>query len=212
MLHVQQQHAAGVGVVAAVDAGEDVVDVVLRQHYLGYPGEVLRLVFAHPEYLGRGEAGEGDVRRQGGEPVLADGVVEVVHLVAGAPVVPEYGRADDVVVRVQRDKAVHLAAGAYAGDLGRVKARDQLRHALHYGGAPVLGVLLAPARVGEGERIFLRYGVQHRAALVHEEELDRAGAEVYSYVEHKISLSKPKIGRKRHIKSLAAVTGTSRVL
>ena len=184
VLDVEQEHAARVGVVAAVDAGEDVVDVVLRQHYLRYAREVLGLVFAHPEYLRRGEAGEGDVRGEGAEALLAYLVIEVVDFRARAPVVPEDGGAYHIVVGVERDEAVHLAARAYTRDERGVEARDELGHALHDRRAPVLGVLLAPARMREGERVLFRHRVEHRAALVEEQQLYGAGAEVDSYVKH----------------------------
>ena len=76
MLDIQEQHAGGVGVIAGVDAGELVGQVILGEHDLCDFFEVLRLVFTHPEDLGRGEAREGDVGRQRGELVLADGIVK----------------------------------------------------------------------------------------------------------------------------------------
>ena len=94
MLHVKQQHAGGVGVIAGVDARELVGQVVLREHDLCDSFEVFRLVFAHPEKLRRGEARERNVGRQRGELVLADDIVEGNHDTAEASGLPEY-----VVVR-----------------------------------------------------------------------------------------------------------------
>ena len=101
--HVQQQHPGGVGVVAAVHAGELIIHIVFRQHDLGDLLEVLRLVFTHPQQLRRGKARKGDVCRQRGESVLADGVVEVVHLFGRPSVVPQNRGADDVILRIQRN-------------------------------------------------------------------------------------------------------------
>ena len=122
MLHVKQQHAGGVGVIAGVDVRELVGQVVLREHDLCDFSEVFRLVFTHPEELRGSKAREGDVRRQSRELVLANGIVEVVDLFEGSAVVPQDRRADDVIGCIQRDEAVHLPAGADARDLICVKA------------------------------------------------------------------------------------------
>ena len=122
VLHVQQQHPGRVGVIAGMDAGELVRQIVLREHDLCDFSEVFRLVFAHPEELRGGEAREGNVGRQRGQLVFADGIVEIVDLLEGTAVIPQNRRADDVIGCIQRDKAVHLAAGADARDLICVKA------------------------------------------------------------------------------------------
>ena len=75
MLHVQQKHAGGIGIVAAVNAGEYVVYIILRQHDLRDLLEVFRLVLPHPENLGGGESGKGDVCRQRGQLIFADLIV-----------------------------------------------------------------------------------------------------------------------------------------
>ena len=75
MLHVQQQHTGGVGIVTGVNAGEDVVDVVLGQHDLGDLIEVFRLIFLHPQDLGSGKTGKGNVGGHGGELLLANYIV-----------------------------------------------------------------------------------------------------------------------------------------
>ena len=175
VLHVQQQHAAGVGVVGAVDPGEDVVDVVLGEHHLFDAGEVLRLVFPHPQHLGGGEAGEGDVGRPGGQLVLAHGLVEVVHLPGGAAVVPQDGRADHPVMLVQHHQAVHLPAGADARHLAGVKPLQELRHPLQDGAPPVLRVLLAPAGMGKFQGVLLGDHILHGPLLVHQQQLHRRG-------------------------------------
>ena len=61
MLHVQKQHAGSVRVVAGMDAGKLIVNVILGQHDLVDPGEKLRLMLPHPQNFRRGEACEGDV-------------------------------------------------------------------------------------------------------------------------------------------------------
>ena len=178
MLHVKQQHAGGVGVIAGVDARELVGQVVLREHDLCDLFEVFWLVFAHPEKLWRGEAREGNVGRQRGELVLADGIVEIVDLLEGTAVIPQNRRADDVVGFIQRDKAVHLAAGADARNFVCIKASQQLGDTGHDRAPPVLGLLLRPAGVREDERILVRDLVHDRAGFIHQQQLARGRAEI----------------------------------
>ena len=178
MLDVQQQHTAGVGIVAAVHAGETVVDIVLGKHDLRDAREVLRLMLAHPQQLRRREARKGDVRRERRELFLADDVVEIFHLLAGAPVVPEDGGPYHPVLIVKGDEAVHLSAHADAADAAFVRVLRQLEDAALYGFPPVVGVLLGPARLREGERIVLGHLVEDRARLVHKQQLDGRGTEI----------------------------------
>ena len=105
-----------------MDAGELVRQIVLREHDLCDFSEVFRLVFTHPEELRGSKAREGDVGRQRGELVLADGIVEIVDLFEGSAVIPQNRRADDVIGCIQRDEAVHLAACADARNFARVEA------------------------------------------------------------------------------------------
>ena len=178
MLHVKQQHAGGVGVIAGVDARELVGQVVLREHDLCDLFEVFRLVFAHPEELRGGEAREGNVGRQRGQLVFADDVIEIVDFFGRASVVPQNRRTDDVVGCIQRDKAVHLAAGADARDQFCVKAAQQLGNTGHNCAPPVLGLLLRPAGVWEDERILVRDLVHDRAGFIHQQQLARGRAEI----------------------------------
>ena len=64
VLHVEQQHTGSVGIIAGVNAGEPVRQVVLREHDLRDFFEIFRLVFAHPEELRRRKARKSDVCRQ----------------------------------------------------------------------------------------------------------------------------------------------------
>ena len=161
VLDIQKQHTRSVGIITGVDASELVGQIVLREHDLCDSPEVLRLIFAHPEELWRGEAREGDVGRQRGELVLADGIVEIVDLLEGTAVIPQNRRADDVIGCIQRNKAVHLPAGADARDQFCVKAAQQLRNTHHDCVPPVLGLLLRPAGLREAEGIFFRDSVQN---------------------------------------------------
>ena len=64
VLHVEQQHTGSVGIIAGVNAGEPVRQIVLREHDLRDFFEIFRLVFAHPEELRRRKARKSDVCRQ----------------------------------------------------------------------------------------------------------------------------------------------------
>ena len=58
---VQPQRAGGVGHLADLLAGHEQADVVLGQQHAARVLEHRRFVLAHPDELGRGEAGHGDV-------------------------------------------------------------------------------------------------------------------------------------------------------
>ena len=135
-------------------------------------------LLAHPEELRRGEAGKGDVRREGGELFLADDGVEILRLLGGAPVVPEDGGADHRVLLVQGHQAVHLPAAADAPDLGLVQVLGELQDAVLDGLPPVRRVLLGPAGLGEIQGIVLGNAVQDLAGLLHQQQLYRRCAQI----------------------------------
>ena len=189
MLHVQEEHSGGVGAVGAVDACEEVVDVVLGEHDFCDLGVVLGLILPHPQDFGSGETGKGDVGRQLGQLLLANLVVEVVHLLGGAAVVPQNGGANHIVVFVQDHQAVHLAARSDARHLAGVEAAQQLRDALQHGLFPVLGILLAPAGLGELQGVVFGYNVFNLALPVHQQQLDSGGAQVDSDIQHGLLLT-----------------------
>ena len=178
MLHIQQQHAGGVGVVAGMDAGELIVDEILGQHDPADAPEILRLVLLHPQELGGGEPGEGNVSGELGQLFLADHIVEVVHLLVGAAVVPEDRGADHPVVLVQNDQAVHLAAAAHTGYLADINIPGQLLQAVLHRRPPVLGVLLGPAGMREKQGIIPGNGAADLADAIHQQQLDGGCAQV----------------------------------
>ena len=167
-----------------MDAGEDVIDIVLGQHDLTDAGEALRLVFPHPQQLGGREPGEGDVGGKPAQPLLSHRPVEVLHSLRGAPVVPEDGRADHLPVSIQNHQPVHLPAGSDARHLAGVKAPQQLGDALQHGHFPVLRVLLAPAGPGEFQGVLPGYHILNGSLPVHQQQLDGGGAQIDSYVQH----------------------------
>ena len=184
MLDIEQQHAGGIGVVGAVDTGQPVVDVVLRQHDLLDAGEVLRLVVAQPEQLGRGEAGKRDVGGVTAQLILADLVVQVIDLLLGAAVIPQDAGADDLVGLIQHDKAVHLAACADAPDQRGIEAPQQRGDTVTDSVPPIGRLLLAPAGVGERDTVLTADNVVDPAGLVHQQQLDGGGAQINADVIH----------------------------
>ena len=120
--YIQKQHAGGIGIIAAMYPGEDIVDIILGEHDLGDLRKVFRLILLHPEDFGGGKTGKCNVCSQCGKLVLADLVVEVIHLLGGSAVIPEDGRTDDLVIFVQHHQAMHLTAAADTGNAGCVKS------------------------------------------------------------------------------------------
>ena len=127
----------------------------------------------HPEELRGGKSGKGDVRRELGELFLPDLRVEPGGLFLRAPVVPEDGGADDPVLRIQRDKAVHLTAAADPGNLASVNVRRQFPDSGKGLPDPVLGVLFGPAGLREAQRIFTGNHIPDFPFAVHQQKLDR---------------------------------------
>jgi hypothetical protein len=134
----------------------------------------LRLVAAHPQQLRRREPGERAVAGERDEPVEPERRLDLLALRARAPVVPEDGGPDDVVGGVERDEPVHLTGQP---DAGGVVAAQLGEHVLRRA-PPVLGILLGPARPGDGQRI-RRLGDGEDLALGGDRDaLDRRGADV----------------------------------
>ena len=65
VLHVQKQHAGSIGVIAAVDSGQNIVDIILGQHDLCDLNKVLGFILLHPEDFRRSKACKGNVSSHG---------------------------------------------------------------------------------------------------------------------------------------------------
>ena len=149
VLYIQKQHSCCVGVLGGEDPRQLVGEVVLGQADLLGLCEVLGLILLDPQDFGGGEAGEGDVPREGGEGAQT---VEIGGLGGTPSVVPEDGGADDFVVFVQHDQTVHLACDAHALDRF-FPAFGQDLEDLHGGLVPVSGILLAPVGIRGGDGV-----------------------------------------------------------
>ena len=178
VLHIQEQRAGGVGIVGGVDPGENVVHIVLGEHDFLDLMIIFRLVLPHPQELRRGEAGEGDVGGQGGEFFPAQPVVQLFHLFCRAPIVPQDGGTDHLIVFVQHHQPMHLAGAADPRHVPAVASPQQFGDPLQEGPSPVLGVLLTPARVGRAQRIVLRDYIADVPFCVHQQQLHGRGAKI----------------------------------
>ena len=98
MFHIQQQHTGSIGVVAGVDACENIVYIIFWQHDLCDLCKILRLIFPNPKNLRRGKTGKGNIGRPGRQLLLADGIIQVVHLFGGSSIVPKDGRTNYLII------------------------------------------------------------------------------------------------------------------
>ena len=183
VLHVQQQDTGSIGIIAGVHAGQPIIDVILGQHDLGDPAEILRLILLHPDQLGRGKAGKGDVGGILGQFILADHIVQIIHRVGSAAIVPQNGGANHPIVFVQGYQAVHLSAAADTDNAGGVKALQQFPNAVHTGVPPIIGLLLAPAGLRKIQGIFPGYGIEDLAAAIHQQQLYSGSAQVNTNIQ-----------------------------
>ena len=167
-----------------MDAGQLVVDVILRQHDFFNARKVFRLVVAQPKQLGRGESGKGDVRGVSAQGILADDIIQVVHLFLGAPVIPQDAGTDDGIVGIQHDQPVHLPARADALYLRGIKACQQFGDAAAHRRPPVCRVLLTPAGAGIADGVLAADDVGNAAGFVHQQQLHRRCAKVDSDIIH----------------------------
>jgi len=145
---VKQHRARRPGQIGRVAAGELEADVVFRQQDVRDPRVDVRLVLAHPQDLGGGEAGQGAVSGELDEPLLTDGGVDLVALGLRALVVPQDRRAQHLAALVQADQPVHLPRQADAAHPagGQVGLPQRLADSAHDSVPPLLRILLDPVR------------------------------------------------------------------
>ena len=83
------------------------------------PIAILRLVVADPENLRGRETRQRRIRRDLDEALAADALRDFLAFLARALVAPYDGRADDLVLLVEHDEAMHLPREADALDVLR---------------------------------------------------------------------------------------------
>ena len=141
----------------------------------------LRLVVPQPEDFRGGEAGQRRVGDQLDQVRTAAGAaLDFLALGGGPLIVPEDGAANDLVVLVEKHRAVHLAREPDRLDVGRFelglghRLADRADRRL----PPIVRVLLAPKRLGEVAGVGLHGRGEDRAPLVDGQGLGARGADV----------------------------------
>ena len=119
MWDIEELHAARVGDLRRVLARHAEADVILRQEDVTAAAVVLRLVVADPENLRGRETRQRRIRRDLDEALAADALRDFLAFLARALVAPDDGRADDLVLLVEHDEAMHLPREADALDVLR---------------------------------------------------------------------------------------------
>jgi hypothetical protein len=112
--------------------------------------------------------------------VLADLARDLEALFGRAPVTPEQGRTNDLVLLVEKHRRVHLARQADRRDVARLDAA--LAEQLVYGARgrlpPLVGLLLGPTGPRREKRMGSGDGSLDLALRVDERSLDAARADV----------------------------------
>ncbi|NBU64809.1 MAG: hypothetical protein EBS29_09960 [Chloroflexia bacterium] len=126
---------------------------------MGNAGEIRGLVIAYPQNLGSLEASQCRVARDFDEALGADALGDFGAFGGSALVIPEQGRADDLVISIQKDRAVHLARQADTDDLGGIHGADDITDGVLGALPPIAGMLFAPEGVWARNGVF---GQRHR--------------------------------------------------
>ena len=162
-------------------AGETQTDVVFRQHYFADALPVLRLVFADPQEFREREIRQRRIAGQLDEAFEADGAIELFRLRFRPLITPDERGANDFVVFIEQDGAVHLAGETDSGDGTGIEAGKLQRFANGQSGRapPVARVLLRPARLRAGKvGVLFRAGGEDRAEIVENDGARAAGSDV----------------------------------
>src|SRR5215218_461868 len=127
---------------------------------------------AEPKQLRGGEPRQGAVPGQFDQPAEADPLLDLLALGAGPLVVPEDGRTQDALLRVEDDQAMHLSREPY-----RVVAAEPPKGRVR-GAHPVVGILLGPTRPRRRQRVFLLGATGYGAVGRERERLDTRRSDV----------------------------------
>lgn len=178
---VQHQRARSVRDINGGFAREAQADVVLRQHDFADALPILRFVFADPKKFGEREVCEWRIAGELDKSIETDGALELFGLRFGALVAPDESRADDLIVFIKQDSAVHLAGETDGGDGIGGESGGVKRFARCDGGSapPVARILFCPAWLRAGEiGVFFGARGEDRAASVEDNGAGSAGADV----------------------------------
>ena len=172
--------------------GQLVSNIILRQHDLSDPCEILRFVFLYPEKLRCRKSGKCDIRRILGKLVLADLIVQVIHLLLCTSIIPQDRRADHLVILIQNNQTMHLTAKADTANLGSINSTKQLLQTITYRTPPVLRLLLRPARLREIQRILSRNTATDLSCIIHQQQLHSRSTQIHSDKIHIVLLNRAR--------------------
>ena len=178
---VEEDRAGAVGAIGRVLAGQAQPHVVLRQQDVPRARPCVGLVLAHPEDLGRREAGERVVAGDRDEPLAPDDLADAVALGGRPLVVPEDRGADRLAGIVEERQPVHLAREPDGRHVAAARARIDARTSriARLGRRPPeLGVLLAPERLRRARLVLGRGDADELPAAADEDRLRRGRGDV----------------------------------
>ena len=206
---VEEQRAGAVGLVERVLTGQSQADVVLGEQDVRDAAPDVRLVVAHPHELRRREAGQRVVAGDLDESLGPDGLADRVARRGGPLVVPQDGRAQDVVGRVEEHGAVHLAGQADRDDVvARDARRGQDRPDRRDGAVPPeVRRLLAPERSRDLEPVLGDTDAADRPGIVDQDGLGRGGRGVDpDDVGHRCQRPAPAFARDGSVAQIERLT------
>ena len=180
--HVEPQGACGIGHVRHRFTGQQQPDVILGQQHACHLPEHGRLVLFDPQQLGRREPRHRDIARD--LPAIGGALLEFGALGVAAAVVPQDGRPQYPVARVEQGRAVHLAGQAepaHGGVLGWM-GRPDFRQRRHGGAPPVARVLLRPQRLRARDRYGAAGLADDALRRIHQDDLDLGRADIDSEI------------------------------
>ena len=172
VLHIKKQHSRRIRYIGTEAACKHIRDIVLGQHDLADSGKILRLLIFYPENLWRRESCKSDICRVLREFIPADNLIQIIRLFLRPAVIPQNCRANNLVLRIQNHKPMHLSAKADACYLRFVTVRGQLLQALLHRTPPVLRLLLTPTRLREIQGILSGHNLSDLASSLHQQQLN----------------------------------------
>ena len=117
MRYVQHQRARSLCDIHRVFAREPKPHVVFRQKHTPETLPDFRFVVAHPKQFGQCEIGQRRIASQLNYFSFANFRIEPVALRLCALVAPNQGRTQDLIVRIQQNRTVHLPGQAHRGNV-----------------------------------------------------------------------------------------------
>jgi hypothetical protein len=149
MRDIQKQHAGCICHIRSAFASKAKAGVVFWQKKVPYALPVVGFVFANPENFRQREVWQGGIARELNQALQAKCAREVAALLLGAYVAPDECRADNISFFVEKDRAMHLAREADAGDVlaREVIARERFANCCASSAPPVFRMLLRPANL-----------------------------------------------------------------